>query len=77
MEVIELSDPSAQAVGAFIYSLIDKANPITAGTTARQAAKPTLHRVGDPDELGEFRIQITEENANELMDAIFAPRGGY
>jgi hypothetical protein len=66
--------PEEHALGAWVFSLIDKANPHGTGQTERYKAKSGNIIRYDPPELGQFRVKIGK-NSDELLDQLFAPMG--
>ena len=64
------ADGHEHALGAYIHSLIDKANPNGQGFSKRKTAKlGHLYRT-DPNMLGEFRIKVDDPT----FDAMFVSR---
>jgi hypothetical protein len=55
------ASPEELALGAYIFNLIDKADPSNSGTTKRQKAKTArcVVRV-DPPSVGEFRVAVND-----------------
>lgn len=72
--LLECKNPAQQAVGAWIHTMINKANPHGKGLTVRETKKRGDYRVVDPYVLGEFRIKI-DATSDKLIDKIFASRG--
>ena len=68
--LMESKDANAHALGAYIHSLIDKANPSGVGYSKRKQQKCGHIYLRDADTLGEFRIKVTDEN----FDAWFVSR---
>jgi|ERR1035437_1213543 hypothetical protein len=69
-QLMESKDAQEHALGAYIHSLIDKANPSGVGFSKRKVSKlGHLYRV-DPDTLGEFRIKVEDPS----FDAWFVSR---
>jgi hypothetical protein len=64
------ADPEGIAVGAYIFSVIDKADPSNVGTTKRQKEK-TAHCVVrvDPPCVGEFRVAVNDPRWDSLFVA--------
>jgi hypothetical protein len=58
------------ALGAYIYSLIDKANPSGQGYTKRKLAKQGHVVKTDPPIIGQFRIDVTDPD----FEAMFVSR---
>lgn len=74
--LIESLNTKQQAVGAYIHWLVDKANPLGVGLTARQTAKEGgVVKFKDIEECGQFRIKINKDTVADICDAVFAPRG--
>ena len=66
-QLILSKDPEEHALGAFIHSLIDKANPSGTGFSKRKVQKlGNIYRT-DPPILGEFRIKITDPNFDHMF----------
>jgi hypothetical protein len=65
------SAPEELALGAYIFNLIDKADPSNSGTTRRQKAKTArcVVRV-DPPCVGEFRVAVYDPG----WDSMFVSR---
>jgi hypothetical protein len=68
--LLKNSKPDCQALGAYIFSLIDKANPRGTGRTKRKMAQcgDVYHK--DPSLLGKFVVDINDKN----IDALFVSR---
>lgn len=58
------------ALGAYIYSLIDKANPSGQGYTKRKLAKQGHMVKTDPPITGQFRVAVTDPD----FEALFTSR---
>ena len=67
--LIASGDGKHQLIGWWIHYLIDKPNE------PRKQRKQGHITRRDPDVAGQFRVRITEENADEVCDAVFAPQG--
>lgn len=68
--MMDAKDPEQHALGAYIHSLIDKANPSGTGFSKRKVSKlGNIYRT-DPDILGEFRIKVDDPD----FDHIFVSR---
>jgi hypothetical protein len=66
-QLLESRNPEEKALGAFIYSVIDKANPSGTGYSKRKVQKlGNIMRVDSPI-LGDFRIKITDPDFDELF----------
>jgi hypothetical protein len=60
-------DPEAIALGAYMFGLIDKANPAGSGKTNRQIKKTAYALVRrDPAIIGEFRISCDAPDFNHM-----------
>lgn len=68
------TDDKQQLIGWWINYLIDKVNTKGAGLSKRELKKQGDIGRNDPDVLGQFRIQITDENADEVCNAVFSPQ---
>jgi hypothetical protein len=66
-QLMESKDPQEHALGAYIHSLIDKANPAGQGFSKRKIAKQCHIFRCDPDCLGTFRIRIEDPNFQHLF----------
>jgi hypothetical protein len=65
--LMESKDPSEHALGAYIHSLIDKANPSGVGYSKRKMQKlGHIYRV-DPAILGEFRIDVSNPDFDHMF----------
>lgn len=63
-QLMDSKDAHEHALGAYIHSLIDKANPSGTGFSKRKVSKlGHLYRV-DPNILGEFRIRVEDPDFN-------------
>lgn len=67
-------DRAEQAVGAYIFSLIDKANPVGSGPTVRERRKQGTYTAVDPNEVALFRVCITKSD-DKMLDKVFASQG--
>ena len=66
-QLMESKDPMEHALGAFIHSLIDKANPSGTGFSKRKVQKlGNIYRT-DPPILGEFKIKITDPDFDHMF----------
>ena len=65
----ESKDQEQQALGAWIFSLIDKANPVGRGLSKRQAKKRGNIEMKDPSVLGQFRIDVTDPGFDSMFIA--------
>jgi hypothetical protein len=73
-EVPSITDPEGIALGAYIHSLIDRANPDGIGTTKRQSAKSfRVFVVTEPACTGEFRIAVNDPGFafEELIPVVY------
>jgi hypothetical protein len=61
-QLMESKDPQEHALGAYIHSLIDKANPAGQGFSKRKLAKQCHIYRQDPECLGFFRIKVEDPN---------------
>lgn len=69
-QLLESKEPDEQALGAYIFSLTDKANPVGTGVTKRQAAKRVrVIRKTDPAILGQFRVKVDDKDFGSLFIA--------
>ena len=59
-QLMESKDPQEHALGAYIHSLIDKANPAGTGFSKRKIAKQCHLYITDPAILGSFRIRVDD-----------------
>jgi len=65
--LMESKDPQEHALGAYIHSLIDKANPSGVGYSKRKMQKlGHIYRV-DPALLGEFRISVSDPDFEHIF----------
>jgi hypothetical protein len=66
-QLLESKDPEEKALGAFIHSLIDKANPSGTGFSKRKVQKlGNIYRCDSPI-LGEFRIRIDHPDFDQYF----------
>ena len=66
-QLLESKDPEEKALGAYIHSLIDKANPSGTGFSKRKVQKlGNIYRT-DPAILGEFKIKITDPDFDHMF----------
>jgi hypothetical protein len=72
--LLESDAPARQAVGAWFFSLVDKASPWGVGRSIRAQRKIHDSRTTDPDEIGEFRIQI-KGRGDAFFEKLFSSRG--
>jgi hypothetical protein len=70
-ESLEVGGMEQQALAAWIRSLIDKADPFSAGESKRQAAKRGDVFVSDDPRIADFRVRVEDG----LLVKILAPRG--
>ncbi len=66
-QLMESKDPMEHALGAFIHSLIDKANPSGTGFSKRKVQKLGNIYIQAPQILGEFRVKITDPDFDECF----------
>jgi len=66
-QLMESKDPMEHALGAYIHSLIDKANPSGTGFSKRKVQKLGNIMRCDPLILGEFRIRITNPDFDHMF----------
>lgn len=66
-QLMESRDGQQHALGAYIHSLIDKANPAGQGFSKRKIAKQCHIYRQDPDLLGEFRIRVDDANFDHMF----------
>jgi hypothetical protein len=65
--LMESKDAHEHALGAYIHSLIDKANPSGVGYSKRKMQKlGHIYRV-DPPVLGEFRIKVEDPDFDHMF----------
>lgn len=65
--LMDSRDPSEHALGAYIHSLIDKANPSGTGFSKRKVSKlGNIYRT-DPDILGEFRVSVCSPDFEHMF----------
>jgi hypothetical protein len=69
-QLMESGEAQSHALGAYIHSLIDKANPSGVGYSKRKVSKLGHIYVRDPDTLGEFRVNVSAPD----FDAWFVSR---
>jgi hypothetical protein len=62
--------PKQRALGAYLFSLVDKMSASGAGITKREVRKYAHHHGADPDVLGKFVVKIGEPG----FGALFTPR---
>ncbi len=66
-QLMESKDPQEHALGAYIHSLIDKANPSGTGFSKRKVQKlGNIYRT-DPAILGEYRLKITDPDFDHMF----------
>ena len=65
----ESEDPEQQALGAYIFSLIDKHNPVGRGKTKRELLKEGWSFREDADICGQFRVRVDDPNFDQLFAA--------
>lgn len=66
-QLLESEDPQEKALGAYIHSLIDKANPSGTGFSKRKVQKlGNIYRC-DPAVLGEFRVRINHADFDHMF----------
>jgi hypothetical protein len=62
------ASPEELALGAYIFNLIDKADPSNVGTTKRQKEKTARFVVRvDPPCVGEFRVAVSDPGWDSLF----------
>ena len=66
-QLMESKDPQEHALGAYIHSLIDKANPAGQGFSKRKIAKQCHIYRTDPAILGEFRIRVDDKDFDHMF----------
>lgn len=66
-QLMESKDGHEHALGAYIHSLIDKANPAGQGFSKRKIAKQCHIFRCDPELLGQFRIKIEDPNFDQMF----------
>src|SRR5271166_5485711 len=66
-QLMESKNGQQHALGAYIHSLIDKANPAGQGFSKRKIAKQCHIYRQDPDLLGEFRIRVDDPNFDHMF----------
>jgi hypothetical protein len=66
-QLMESKDPREHALGAYIHSLIDKANPAGQGYSKRKIAKQCHIYRSDPSVLGEFRISVSDPDFGHMF----------
>lgn len=65
--LMESKDAHAHALGAYIHSLIDKANPSGVGYSKRKVSKLGHIYRTDPAILGEFRIRVQDPDFEHMF----------
>jgi hypothetical protein len=65
--LMESKDAHAHALGAYIHSLIDKANPSGVGYSKRKVSKLGHIYRTDPPILGEFRIRVQDPEFEHMF----------
>lgn len=65
--LMESKDATAHALGAYIHSLIDKANPSGVGYSKRKVSKLGHIYRTDPTILGEFRIKVEDPDFDHMF----------
>jgi DNA-directed RNA polymerase specialized sigma24 family protein len=66
-QLLASEDIEQQALGTYIFCLIDKQNPIGVGKTRRQMMKQGDIVLRDPDIVGEFRMKIEDPGFNSMF----------
>jgi hypothetical protein len=66
-QLMDSKDPREHALGAYIHSLIDKANPAGQGFSKRKIAKQCHIYRTDPAILGEFRISVGDPEFGHMF----------
>ena len=66
-QLMESKNPQEHALGAYIHSLIDKANPAGQGYSKRKIAKQCHIYRQDPAILGEFRISVSDPDFQHMF----------
>ena len=66
-QLLESKQPQEHALGAYIHSLIDKANPAGQGYSKRKIAKQCHIYRQDPAILGEFRISVGDPDFSHMF----------
>lgn len=66
-QLMESKDPQEHALGAYIHSLIDKANPAGQGFSKRKMQKQCHIYRTDPAILGEFRISVGDPDFDHMF----------
>ncbi len=66
-QLMESKDPWEHALGAYIHSLIDKANPAGQGFSKRKLQKQCHIYRQDSDILGEFRIPVNHPDFDQMF----------
>jgi len=66
-QLMESKDGNQHALGAYIHSLIDKANPAGQGFSKRKLQKQCHLYRSDPDCLGDFRVRIEDPGFSQLF----------
>ena len=66
-QLMESKDPQEHALGAYMHSLIDKANPAGQGFSKRKLAKQCHIYRTDPAILGEFRIDVLDKDFDNMF----------
>lgn len=59
-QLMDSKDAQQHALGAYVHSLIDKANPSGIGYSKRKMQKLGHVYISDPPTLGEFRVSVTD-----------------
>ena len=66
-QLLESKDPMEEGLGAYIHSLIDKANPSGTGFSKRKVQKlGNIYRT-DPAILGEYRLRINDSDFDHMF----------
>lgn len=66
-QLLDSKDPQEHALGAYIHSLIDKANPAGQGYSKRKVAKQCHIYRTDPAILGDFRIRVDDPDFRHIF----------
>lgn len=66
-QLMESKDAQEHALGAYIHSLIDKANPSGVGYSKRKVSKMGHLYRSDSEILGEFRINVSDPDFDQMF----------
>ena len=64
-KLMESKDPHEHALGAYVHSLIDKANPSGTGYSKRKVSKLGHIYRSDSPILGEFRVNVQDRDFDQ------------